>query len=203
MLHELIGNKFDCMKGAVLGALQEKELLQGLIVDPMARPPLSCWKADVDRYAEYLRVDAHQIAEHKVPWGTGKRRRYFAELDGHSDRDFFLDPDVGVATGEARPQHIKPCEAFGHLQDQNVVAVYQHRARGTTIKRMHEVSQVLHEQALHERRPSIEYLAYVEPNAGLLFLAEQPTRLRDIAACLGGARLPGSLERFSCRVDAS
>ncbi len=202
MQPDLIGNKLDRMKGAVLGALREKELLQGLVVDPMARPPISCWKADVKRYAKYLRVDAHQIAEHDVPWGTRERQRYFAELDGHSGRDFFLDPDVGVATGEARPQHIKPCEALGLLQDQNVVAVYQHRARGTTIKRMYEVVQALHEQALYERRLSIEYLAYVEPNAGLLFLAMQSIRLRDIEACLE-VRLPGSLERFSCRVDAS
>ena len=105
MRPEFIGNKFDCMKGAVLGALREKELLQGLVVDAMARPPLSCWKDDVDRYAEYLRLGGtHQIAKHNVQWGTGKRQQYFAELDRYSGRNLFLDPDVGVATGSRRGQ---------------------------------------------------------------------------------------------------
>ena len=193
MLRKLIGNKFDCMKGAVFGALQQEELLQGLVVDAMARPA-SCWTdKDFKRYIGHLRLDeTHQIAKHNVPWGTGKRRQYFAELDRYSGRDFFLDPDVGVATSRAGPQHIKRCEALGPLQDQNVVAVYQHGARGPTIEQ--RVRTVV--QALLRCQPSVECLAYMERRAGLLFLARQSIRLRGIKACLDEACLPGSLERF-------
>lgn len=193
---DLIGNKFDCMKGAVFSALQEKELLQGLVVDAMARPP-SCWTGkDFRRYTRYLRLGrAHQIAKHNVQWGTGKRRQYFAELDRYSGRDFFLDPDVGVATSKPGPQHIKRCEALGPLQDQNVVVVYQHGARGPTIEQ--RVQTVV--QALLTCQPSVECLAYMEPRAGLLFLTRQSIRLGDIKACLDGAHLPGSLERFRAK----
>ena len=198
MQREHIGNKFDCMKGAVFGALQEEELLQGLIVDPMARPA-SCWTAErLDEYAQHLRLDgAHQVAKHDVSWGTGKRhqycQQYFAELDRYSGRDFFLDPDVGVATSRARPQHIKPDEALGPLQDQNVVAVYQHSARGTTIEQ--RVQAVV--QKLQRRRPDIECLAYLEQQASLLFLTKARRRLLDIETCLDGARLSGALKWFA------
>ena len=188
-----IGNEFDDMKGAVLGEFQEKELLRDLIVDPMARPA-ACWTAEHFRcYAQSLRLDGtHQIAKHGVQWGTGKRQRYFAELTCYSGRDFFLDPDVGVATSEARPQHIKPIEALGLLQDQNVIAVYQHGARGQTIAQRAQIVV----QALQGCLPSIECLAYLEQKAGLLFLARQSVRLRDTHACLDQLHRGGSLERY-------
>ena len=195
MQPDLIGNKLDRMKGAVLGALREKELLQGLVVDPMARPPLPYWTDEhLNQYVRCLRLGGtHQIAKHDVPWDTGERQSYFAELDCYSDRDFFLDPDVGIATSDARRQHIKPKEALKLLRDQNVVTVYQHGARGTTIEqRVHAVVQ-----KLQRRRPDIECLAYLEQPASLLFLTTARRRLLDIETCLDGARLSGSLKWFA------
>ena len=191
---EHIGNELDRMKGAVLGELLEKELLQSLVVDPMARPA-SCWTAEhLNQYAESLRLDGtHQIAKHGVQWGTRKREPYFAELDCHSGRDFFLDPDAGVATGKkVKPNHVKPREVLDLLQDRNVVAVYQHGARGQTIEQ--RVQTVV--QALQRCLPSIECLAYMEQQASLLFLARQSVQLRDIEACLDESCLRGSLKRF-------
>ena len=203
MQREHIGNELDRMKGAVLGALQEKELLQGLVVDPMARDA-SCWTAEhLNQYAESLRLDGtHRIAKHDVPWGAGKRQPYFAELDCHSGRDLFLDPDAGVATGsKAKPNHVKSIEVLDLLQDQNVVAVYQHGENGKTIEQ--RVQTVV--RTLQECLPSVECLAYMDrvsaprlppKPASLLFLTKARRRLLDIEACLDGARLGGSLKWF-------
>ena len=189
-----LGNRFDGMKGAVLGELQRRTLLQGLVVDPMAGPA-SHWTAEhFGQYARSLRLDGpDHIAKHKVPWGTGKRTRYFAELDCYAGRDFFLDPDAGVATSEPRRKHVKPIEVLGLLQEHNIVAVYQHGEFGKTIEQ--RVQKVV--QALQRCLPSIECLAYMEPEASLLFLAKARLRLREIEACLDDARLKGSLRRFA------
>ena len=95
-----LGNELDCMKGAVLGKLRQAELLQGLVVEPMARPGV-CWTDEHFRqYAQHLRLGGpEQLAKHNLQWDAAKRTSYFVELDCYSGRDFFLDPDAGVATG--------------------------------------------------------------------------------------------------------
>lgn len=189
---EYLGNEFDRMKGVVLDLLQRGGLLEGLVVDPMARPA-SRWTAEhFGQYVRNLSLDGpHQLAEHNMSWDTGKRMPYFAELDFYAGSDFFLDPDAGVATSRAKRKHLKPTEAVGLLQDQNVVAVYQHGARGPIERRVQTVVQ-----ALQKCLPSIECLAYMERNAGILFLAKQSSRLRDIEARLEGAGFDGQLKRF-------
>ena len=119
--------------------------------------------------------------------------QYFAELDCYSGRDFFLDPNAGVATGKPEPRHIKPIEVLGLLRDHNVVAVYQHGEFGKTIEE--RVQTVV--QALQRCLPSIECLAYMERKASLLFLTTARLRLRQIEACLDDAGLDGSLRRFA------
>lgn len=204
MQRKHIGNELDCMKGAVLGALQEKELLQGLVVDPMAEDA-SFWTAeDLNQYVRCLRLGrAHRIAQHDVQWGTRKRDAYFAELDRYSGRDFFLDPVAGVATGsKVNPNHVRSVEALDLLQDQNVVAVYQHGENGKTIEQ--RVQTVV--QELQRCQPSIECLAYMDvvpvprrppQPASLLFLTTARRRLLDIETCLDGAHLSGSLKWFA------
>ena len=203
MQRKHIGNELDCMKGAVLGALQEKELLQGLVVDPMARDA-ACWTAEhLNQYIQCLRLGrAHRIAQHDVQWGTGRREAYFAELDCYSGSDFFLDPDAGVATGKVKPSRVKPKEVINLLQERNVVAVYQHGAFGETIEQ--RVQTVV--QELQRCQPSIECLAYMDvvpvprrppQPASLLFLTKARRRLLDIETCLDGACLSGSLKWFA------
>ena len=194
---EHVGNEFDRMKGAVLGELQQGGLLQGLVVDPMARPAAGWTAEHLRRYAQVLRLDGPgQVVTHNMQWGTGRRTPYFAELSCYSGRDFFLDPDAGIATSKARPNHIKPGEVLGLLQDRNVVAVYQHGARGESIG--DRVRTVV--QALQKLLPNIECLAYMEQQSCLLFLSRQSLRLRDMedrlgSRCIDGSLL-GSLERF-------
>ena len=140
-----LGNEFDDMKRAVLGKLN-RELLQGLVVDPMADPTSRWAPGHFKKYAKNLHVDwPDQMAKHGIPWGTaGKRKQYFAELDCYSGRDFFLDPNAGVATGKPDRRHIKPVEVLGLLRDHNVVAVYQHGEFGKTIEqRVQTVVQAL------------------------------------------------------------
>ena len=194
MQRKHIGNELDRMKGAVLGALQEKELLQGLVVDPMAGDA-SFWTAEhLNQYVRCLRLSrAHRIAQHDVQWGTRKRDAYFAELDRYSGRNFFLDPDAGVATGKVKPSRVKPDEVTKLLRDQNVVAVYQHGAFGETIEQ--RVQTVV--QTLQRCQPSIECLAYMEQQASLLFLTTARRRLLDIETCLDEARLSGALKWFA------
>ena len=189
-----VGNEFDRMKGRVLGGLLQRNLLQGLVVDPMAHPA-SCWTSEqFSQYAQVLGLEGpDQIAAHRVQWGIGKRDSYFAELDCYAGQDFFLDPTAGVATSKTTPKHVKPSEVLRLLQDRNVVAVYQHGAWGQTIE--NRVREVV--QALQRFMPSIECLAYMEEKASLLFLARQALRLRDIEDRLEQLSLGGSLERYA------
>lgn len=190
---EHLGDESQRSKGAVLGALRQGEVLQCLVVDPMAQPASGWTDRHFRQYAQLLRLGGrHELAKHNVHWGTGERKPYFAELDCYSGRDCFLDPDTGVATSRAKPEHVKPSEVIGLLQERNVVAVYQCGAQRQSIE--HRVRAVV--QALQGFSPNIECLAYMEPQASLLFLARQPLRLRAIEACLDQSSLGGSLETF-------
>lgn len=193
---EHIGNEFDKFKGAVFCKLQRSGCIKGLVVEPMTRldPPYPPWaEKDWGKYAEILGVqDREQIAQHTEQWGTGRRQQYFTELDSYAGRDFFLDPDEGVATGKAKPKHVKPQEILGLLKEENVVAVYQHRSRDQSAeKRVRAVAD-----ALHQLQPSIDCLglAHEDQKSAMLFLSMQPNRLDDIAACLEGY---GLLRRFA------
>ncbi len=93
------------MKGAVLGELQQKELLDGLVVDSMARTDRPWADRDLARYAKVLRLPGpERIARHKKPWAyqkpwrKGERNLYFAELSRHAGQDCFLDPNVALST---------------------------------------------------------------------------------------------------------
>ena len=93
---EHIGNEIDHWKGAVLGELQQKELLNDLVVDAMARYDEPWTDRDLARYADVLRLRGpEQIARHEEPWGKGKRTPYFAELNRHASHDFFPRPRRG------------------------------------------------------------------------------------------------------------
>ena len=200
---EYLGNEFDRMKGAVLGELQQKGLLDDLVVDSMVRFDEHWADGDLVRYAKVLRLRGpEQIARHEEPWGKGKRIAYFAELSRYAGQDFFLDPDVGVTTSKVTPKHVKPCEVLGLLQNGNVVAVYQHGGswRVPIEQRVPaRVAQVV--EALQRFQPSIECLAYMEKQAAMLFLATRPRRLDNKADCLGRPLLAGSLRRFPRRVS--
>ena len=194
MRPEHVGNRFDQMKGGLLGELQRKQLLDDLVVDPMARPDERWTNQLFADYARALRLlhGPKQIAHHQQQWGVGRRERYFAELDGPAGRDYFIDPDVGVATSKPKPEHVKPCEVLGLVQNGNVVAVYQHGSRYKSIEqRVNEVVEVL-----QQFQRSVECLAYMERQAAMLFLARQPSRLDNIAACLKGCHSAGSLKMF-------
>ena len=195
---EYLGNEFDQMKGAVLGELQQKGLLNGLIVDSMAGYDEPWAHSDLERYADFLCLRGpEQIARHgkqwayQKPWNTRKRSLYFAELNRHAGQDFFLDPDVGVTTSKVTREHVKPCEVLSLVQNENVVAVYQHRPHSSFEDRLAKVVE-----ALQQFRPSVECLAYMERRAAMLFLAARPLRLDNIADCLEGSSFPGSLRRF-------
>ena len=192
---EYLGNEFDRMKGAVLGELQQKGLLDGLVVDSMVRSDEQWADVDLAHYAKVLCLRGpEQIARHEQPWGKRKRIAYFAELNRHAGQDFFLDPDVGVATSNVTPKHVKPCEVLGLLRNGNVVAVYQHGCRYPIERRVAEVVE-----ALQRFQPSVECLAYMEQQAAMLFLATRPRRLDNMADCLGQPLFAGSLTRFPAR----
>ena len=185
---EYLGNEFDQMKGTVLGELQRKELLNGLVVDSMARYDEPWADYDLVRYANILRLPGpEQIARHEEPWGKGRRTSYFAELNRQVCEDIFLDPDIGVTTSSVTPKHVKPCEVLGLVQNGNVVAVYQHGCRHSIERRIAEVVE-----ALQRFQPSVECLAYMEPQAAMLFLAMRPHRLGTIAEYLGQPAYAGS-----------
>ena len=192
---EHIGNEIDHWKGAVLGELQQKELLNDLVVDAMARYDEPWTDRDLARYADVLRLRGpEQIARHEEPWGKGKRTPYFAELNRHASHDFFLDPDVGVATSRVTPRYVKPCEVLGLVRNGNVVAVYQHGSRLSTEYRVAEVVRVL-----QRFQPNVECLAYIGEQAAILFLATRRRRLDDISACLEGPSFASSPRKFGVR----
>ena len=159
-------------------------------------PPDPPWtEKNWGEYADILGVqEPALIARHTEQWGVGRRRQYFAELGCYSDQDFFVDPDLGVATGEAKPQHVKPQEIRGLLKEGNVVAVYQHRHR---FQLADERARAVAE-AVHRHQPSIDCLGLIwaDQNAAILFFSMQSNRLDDIAACLEGRSRLGSLSRF-------
>lgn len=192
MKREHIGNEFDGFKGAVFCKLQRSGCIKGLVVEPMTRPDPPWTEKDWEKYAEILGVqDREQIAQHTEQWGTRRRQQYFAELDPYAGRDFFLDPDAGVATGKAKPEHVKPQEILGLLKEENVVAVYQHQSWGQSAnQRVQAVAD-----ALHQLQPSTDCLglAHEDQKSAMLFLSMQPNRLDDIAVCLEGY---GLLRRF-------
>ena len=192
---EYLGNEFDQMKGAVLGELQQKELLSGLVVDSMTRYDEPWADHDLAHYADILSLPGpEQIARHQEPWGKGKRSSYFAELSRQACEDVFLDPDVGVTTSSVEPRYVKPCEVLGLVQNGNVVAVYQHGCRYSIERRIAEVVE-----ALQRLQPSVECLAYMERQAAMLFLAVRPHRLGNIAECLGQPAFAGSQRTFPAR----
>lgn len=192
MLRHCIGNGIDLRKGAVLHELQKDGLLTNLVVEPMARPHSLWTKQDWERYAKALRLQQRQVTRHEVLWGANQRQAYFAELNCHEGRDFFLDPDAGVATGKkTQPKHVRPKEVLSLLKSRNVVAVYQHRSRRGIRERVKKVAE-----AIQRVQPQSDCLAYMDKEFALLFLSRQPLRLDSIAACLEGPSFNGSLARF-------
>lgn len=192
---EDLHSKLAEWKGAVLRELQRNGCVNTLVVEPMTPPDPPWTEKNWGEYADILGVqEPGLIARHTEQWGVGRRRQYFAELGCYSDQDFFIDPDLGVATGEAKPQHVKPQEIRGLLKEGNVVAVYQHRHRSQPAdERARAVAE-----AVHRHQPSIDCLGLIwaDQNAAILFFSMQSNRLDDIAACLEGRSRLGSLSRF-------
>ena len=192
---EDLHSKLAEWKGAVLRELQRNGCVNALVVEPMTPPDPPWTEKNWGEYADILGVRAPGlIARHTEQWGVGRRRQYFAELGCYSDQDFFIDPDLGVATGEAKPRHVKPQEILGLLKEGNVVVTYQHRHRSQPAdQRTRAVAE-----AVHRLQPSIDCLGLIwaEQNAAILFFSLQSNRLDDIAACLEGRSRLGLLSRF-------
>lgn len=106
---EDLHSKLAEWKGAVLRELQRNGCVNALVVEPMTPPDPPWTEKNWGEYADILGVqEPALIARHTEQWGVGRRRQYFAELGCYSDQDFFIDPDLGVATGEAKPNTSSP-----------------------------------------------------------------------------------------------
>lgn len=123
-----MGDALDHWKGSLFESLQAAGILRDFAVDPMATDNQPWTQDDRTVFARLLRVSPSQLLRHSAT--LQERARYFGEIEHRGD--LFLDPDTGVATGKVKAwrKYVKPAELAGFLDDNRVIAVYQHvRAR--------------------------------------------------------------------------
>ena len=141
MRKEFIGDALDHWKGSIIRFLESETLLDNLAVIPMITDDAPWTHMDVSLYSKLLNVLDNERILHSSKMFSGDRRNYFSSV--RHKGDLFLDPDTGIATGRATPQHVKAAElkllADSDERRRRLLIVYQHASRDEFSERVKEV----------------------------------------------------------------
>ena len=127
MNSKYLGDALDHWKGSLISALSQKKLIRNIVVEPMITDATAWLREDLNTYKRLLNLDSTRSICHGNSTFLGKRDKYFTKL--LKVGDVFLDPDTGIATGDASKVHIKISELGKLIIDSDrVLMVYQHSA---------------------------------------------------------------------------
>ena len=176
-----LGDALDHWKGSLFDYLREEKVLHDFAVDPMDSDQEQWKKTDFAIYRRLLRIDENQLIRHKSTLADD-RNQYFSEIKLITG-DLFLDPDTGILTSKVNKKdekkYIKPHEVASLLQDDRLLAVYQH-VRGKVVSE--RVGKCL--DAIKQKTSSFSCCSYESGMAAMLFLSHQPDRTTKVKEAL-------------------
>lgn len=109
---------------------------------------------------------------------TGKRLDYFKSIEYLGD--LFLDPDTGIATGNASRKRIMTNEIELLLKNnsERVLSIYQHARQG--IKMSERVTEVTNYLARNRNIKDISCVSYEGTMVAMLFISKNKERIEPI-----------------------
>lgn len=195
-----LGDALDHWKGSLFESLLHGRLLNGFCVDAMASDTDQWQIDDWSLLARLLRIQPAQIVRHTTSI-VQDRRAYFAEID--SNRDLFLDPDTGLATGKVKgknkSQYLMPDELLRLVDadESRVIAVYQHIRAEKTRARLEKVVT-----SIRSHSSDFDCASYESGTVAMLFFSRNPSRVKAIAdhfRAMLGRHAPGRINHWGHR----
>lgn len=176
---QYLGDALDHWKGSLFQRLCKEGLLKDLYVEPMITDNHK-WKEELVSYARLLNIRVTDIIHSDKTFANNhnnQRMSYFQSIK--HQKDLFVDPDIGIATGNKTIQHIAIPEINLLLNINNqhrVLIVYQHTRQGITMpKRIDEVMN-----ALNTEIKDIFCTSYESSVVAMLFISKNKERIGDI-----------------------
>jgi hypothetical protein len=168
-----LGDALDHWKGSLFESLQSARILRNFAVDPMASDLVSWRREDFRIFARLLHVWPTQIVQHVE--NLQKRSMYFAEISHQGD--LFLDPDIGIATGRVKSEHVSPTEIRTFLDSPatRLLVVYQHVCGQKASDRVDAVLTVL-----QKKIGRCSWASYESSTVAMLFLSRTPERTEEV-----------------------
>jgi len=181
MNSEFLGDALDHWKGSIISILSDRQLLHNIAVEPMISD-VNCWsKEDLQTYRRLLKLESTNPICHELTTFIGNRDDYLGGVS--RDGDVFIDPDTGIATGNASRKHIKVSELSSLLRNalkhDRVLMVYQHSARGSFHSRLDEVGHMVTNGI-----PGVHYTVYECGRVAMFFISMNNERIQAIQAAL-------------------
>lgn len=174
MNSEFLGDAFDHWKGSLIAILSNKLLIRNVAVEPMITDATPWSNENLETYRRLLKLGSTSIICHGNATFSEGREEYFDELP--QDGDVFLDPDTGIAMGDAKRKHVKVLELRKLLGKSNrVLMVYQHSARGSFHKRLLEIRD-----KVSNGIPNVYCTVYECGRVAVLFISLDKTRIHEI-----------------------
>jgi len=175
---KFLGDALDHWKGSLIQFLSSKELVKNMVVEPMITDKRPWSNEDLETYGRLLRLESLSQVYHGKSTFSGKREKYFDRLPGNVD--LFLDPDTGIATGNAGRKHVKASELRRLLTNSDrVLMVYQHSARGS----FHERLCVIRDTVSRDI-PNVHCSAYACGQVAVFFISFNKVRIQEICNAL-------------------
>ncbi len=178
MNSKFLGDAFDHWKGALIVILSNKFLIRNVVVEPMITDSTPWSKENLETYRRLLKLGSTSIICHGNATFSGGREEYFHEIP--QEGDVFLDPDTGIATGNATRKHVKVLELEKLLGKSNrVLMVYQHSGRGSLHKRLLEIKD-----KVSNGIPGVHCTFYECGRVAMFFISLDKTRIHNIQKAL-------------------
>jgi len=173
---EYLGDAFDHWKGSLISILRPR-LICPLTVVPMATDAGNWTPEDWQAYRRLLHLGRADIIC-ELPFAA-MRDGYFEGVS--RDRDIFLDPDTGIATGNARRKHVEIQELNGLLNGSKnrLLMIYQHSARNNFHLRLVDIAG-----HVQENIQGSHFAVYECRQVAMFFISLDRKRIRDIGKAL-------------------
>jgi hypothetical protein len=176
MNRNYLGDAHDWMKGAIFRRLLDAGVMNDFAADPMPTDVAPWSPIEYHLYASLLQVKPKQIVHHSYAL-RDKRQAYFQELKHPGD--IFLDPDIGIRTGNSRPlcKYVRPSEIIelASRGPERLVVVYQHIRGQTRSDRLAVV-----QSAFSSPGSCVEAAVYGSASVALVFAARSRYRVRKV-----------------------
>lgn len=173
---QFLGDALDHWKGALFQHLFCENLLKELYVEPMITDNRVWTPKELNTYVKLLHLKNVDRIIHLDRIFTGNRVDYFNSIEYLGD--LFLDPDTGIATGNATRRLIKVIELDLIMKNNpdRVLSIYQHTRQG--IKMSGRVTEVTN--CLFKNLKDISCTSYEGTMVAMLFISRNKKRIGHI-----------------------